>query len=344
MANRTAITGKQSVITAQQHILEQQQTHFPDAGGAFSWLLSGMTLATKMIQAKIRYAGLVDILGSAGETNVQGEPQQKLDVYANQALLQCLRLRDKVAILVSEENEEPVTFHRARNTGKYVIFFDPLDGSLHVDVNVSVGAIFAVFPRPAKTTEDVNTAVLRPGCKHIAAGYVLYGSSTILVYTAGNGVFGFTLDTDIGAYVLSPDKLRMPRQGNYYSVNEAQSDPAPYQDYLSRLRTGALGQEYSSRHVGSLAADFHRTLLKGGVFVYPPTKGYIHGKVQLLYEANPLAFVAEQAGGTATSGDQRILEIQPREIHQRAPVVLGSRTEVEELHKRWNAASPTVQR
>jgi fructose-1,6-bisphosphatase I len=136
----------------------------------------------------------------------------------------------------------------------------------------------------------------------------------------------------------------MPRQGNYYSVNEAQSDPAPYQEYLSRLRTGALGQEYSSRHVGSLAADFHRTLLKGGVFVYPPTKGYIHGKVQLLYEANPLAFVAEQAGGTATSGDQRILEIQPREIHQRAPVVLGSRTEVEELHKRWNAASPTVQR
>jgi fructose-1,6-bisphosphatase I len=186
MDNGIARSVGQTVITAEQHILEQQQTHFPDAGGTFSWLLSGITLATKMIQAKIRHAGLGDILGSAVETNVQGETQQKLDVYANQALLQCLGLRDTVAILVSEENEEPVTFHRANETGKYVIFFDPLDGSSNIDVNVSVGTIFAVFPGPAKTTGNVDTAVLQPGSKQIAAGYVLYGSSTILVYTAGS--------------------------------------------------------------------------------------------------------------------------------------------------------------
>src|SRR3954464_14718763 len=186
------------IITAEQHILQEQQTHFPESDATFSSLLSSITLATKMIQAKVRSAGLQEILGSAGDKNVQGEVQQKLDVYANQALLHCLGLGGSVAVLVSEENEEPVTFDRAPETGKYVVFFDPLDGSSNIDVNVSVGTIFSIFPGPAKTTEDVNTAVLQPGCQQIAAGYVLYGSSTVLVYTAGNGVFGFTLDPDIG--------------------------------------------------------------------------------------------------------------------------------------------------
>ncbi len=211
-----------------------------------------------MIQAQIRQAGLLDLIGSAGETNVQGETQQKLDVYANHALLHCLGLRDTVAILVSEENEEPVTFDRAPETGKYVIFFDPLDGSSNIDVNVSVGTIFSIFRRPTATADDVNSAVLQPGFKQVAAGYVVYGSSTILVYTAGRGVFGFTLDPAIGAYVLSHENLRMPEQGNFYSVNEAQADafPQPYQDYLKSLRTGALGRDYGSRYVGSLVADF----------------------------------------------------------------------------------------
>ena len=318
------------IITVQQHILQQQQEHFPEAGGTFSWLLSGITLATKMIQAKIRQAGLLDILGSAGGTNVQGETQQKLDVYANQALLHCLGLRDSVAILVSEENEEPVRFDRATETGKYIIFFDPLDGSSNIDVNVSVGTIFSIFRRSNASEQNSKSEVLQAGIRQVAAGYVVYGSSTILVYTAGQGVFGFTLEPDIGAYVLSHDNLRMPRQGNFYSVNEAQAHafPLEYQEYVAALRNESLGRIYSSRYVGSLVADFHRTVLKGGVFLYPPTTGYPHGKLRLLYEANPLAFIAEQAGGAAIDGSQRILEIEPTEIHQRTPLVIGSREEV----------------
>ena len=240
-------------------------------------------------------------------------------------------MRDSVAILVSEENEEPVTFDRAPETGKYVIFFDPLDGSSNIDVNVSVGTIFSIFRRPAKIDHDVRSAVLQPGNKQVAAGYVVYGSSTILVYTAGRGVFGFTLDPSIGAYVLSHENMRMPPQGNFYSVNEAQARtfPAVYQTYLERVRNGALGREYSSRYVGSLVADFHRTMLRGGVFLYPPTHGYSQGKLRLLYEANPLAFIAEQAGGIATDGQQRILDIEPHEIHQRTPFVVGGKVEVE---------------
>jgi fructose-1,6-bisphosphatase I len=326
-------SNKNMITTAQQHILEQQEEHFPDAGGTFSWLLSGITLATKMIESKIRQAALSDVLGSAGGTNVQGETQQKLDVYANQALLHCLGLRDTVAILVSEENEEPVTFDRAPETGKYVIFFDPLDGSSNIDVNVSVGTIFSIFRRPKGS--DVRTAVLQPGSQQVAAGYVVYGSSTILVYTAGRGVFGFTLDPAIGAYVLSHENLRMPPQGSFYSVNEAQAHTFPevYQEFLLSLRTSALRRDYSSRYVGSLVADFHRTMLKGGVFIYPPVKGYQRGKLRLLYEANPLAFIAEQAGGLATDGERRILDIEPHDIHQRTPFIVGSRVEVEHFRK-----------
>lgn len=323
------------IVTAQQHILQEQQTRFPEAGGTFSWLLSGITLATKMIQNKVRLAGLLDIIGAAGEINVQGESQQKLDVYANEALLHCLGLRDSVAILVSEENEEPVTFDRATETGKYIVVFDPLDGSSNIDVNVSVGTIFSIFKRLQVPDGSPIASVLQPGWKQVAAGYVVYGSSTILVYTAGNGVYGFTLDPGIGAYVLSHERLQIPPQGQYYSVNEANAHtfPAPYQRYLERLRTGALGREYSSRYIGSLVADFHRTLLKGGVFLYPPTASHVHGKLRLLYEANPLAFIAEQAGGIATDGTRRVLDIHPENIHQRTPLILGGRVEMEEFER-----------
>jgi fructose-1,6-bisphosphatase I len=319
------------IVTVQQHIVQQQRQHFPEAGGTFSWLLSGITLATKMIQAKVRRAGLLDILGSAGATNVQGETQQKLDVYANQALLHCLAVRDSVAVLVSEENEEPVTFDRERESGKYIVVFDPLDGSSNIDVNVSVGTIFYILRRNADASSDnQKVRILQPGLQQVAAGYVLYGSSTMFVYTAGRGVFGFTLDPAVGAYVLSHDQIRMPEKGNIYSVNEAYSEsfPEPYQRYLARLRSGALGRAYSSRYIGSLVADFHRTLLKGGIFLYPPTRTHPDGKLRLLYEANPMAFIAEQAGGRAIDGQGRILEIQPRDIHQRTPLVLGSQAEV----------------
>lgn len=333
------------ITTVQQHILQQQEELFPEARGVFSSLLSGMTLATKAIQAQVRRAGLADVIGSAGETNVQGEEQQKLDVYANQMLLHCLGRRDAVAMLVSEENDEPVTFDRARDTGRYIVVFDPLDGSSNIDVNVSVGTIFSIFRRPeGGTINDPVQAVLQPGSKQVAAGYVVYGSSTIFVYTAGRGVFGFTLDPSVGAYVLAYENMKMPKQGKYYSVNEANAEAFPdnYREYLHWMRSGQLGKEYSSRYVGSLVADFHRTLLKGGVFLYPPTKSHPKGKLRLMYEANPLAFIAEQAGGMATNGHQRILDVQPESIHERTPLVIGSKTEIEAFERCTEAATATA--
>jgi len=334
MSRFLGILCQRMIVTVQQHILEQQEDKFPAARGNFSSLLSGMTLATKMIQAKIRRAGLVDILGSAGATNVQGETQQKLDVYANQAVLHCLGARESVAFLVSEENEQPVTIDRSAG-GKYIVVFDPLDGSSNIDVNVSVGTIFSILRRPEGTPGE--TAVLQAGWKQVAAGYVVYGSSTIFVYTAGQGVFGFTLEPEIGAFVLTFANMKMPAQGNTYSVNEANADtfPESYRTYLGHLRS----RGYGSRYIGSLVADFHRTLLKGGVFLYPPTKKNPNGKLRLLYEANPLAFIAEQAGGYATSGTTRIMDIEPLTIHERTPFIIGSRTEVAEFDRIHNAAA-----
>jgi fructose-1,6-bisphosphatase I len=321
------------ITTVQQHILQQQQ-EISEATGRFSWLLSGITLATKMVEAKIRTAGLGDVLGSLGAVNVQGEQQQKLDVYANQALLHCLGLRDSVAALVSEENDEPVTFNRSSEAGKYIIVFDPLDGSSNIDVNVNVGTIFSVLRRlPSDHSTDLQASILQPGHAQVAAGYVVYGPSTVLVYTTGHGVHGFTLDPTIGAFVLTNEHMKMPEHGPYYSVNEANAStwPDEYREYVGKLRSGALGRSYSSRYIGSLVADFHRTLLKGGVFLYPPTAKQPGGKLRLLYEANPLAFIAEQAGGLASSGQGRILDIRPEGIHQRTPFIVGSRCEMEAL-------------
>jgi fructose-1,6-bisphosphatase I len=322
------------IVTVQQHILREQRKHFPQASGAFSWLLSGITLATKMTESKVRRAGLLDVLGDAGDVNVQGERQQKLDVYANDALLHCLGVRESVAVLASEEGEEPVTFEGHGPEAKYVVVFDPLDGSSNLDVNISVGTIFSVLstetvPHGASPME----ALLQPGYRQIAAGYVLYGSSTVLVYTAGQGVHGFTLNPEIGAYVLSHENIRMPSSGKIYSCNDANigAFPQPHQQYLAALRDGETGRKYSARYVGSLVADFHRTLLKGGIFFYPETKDYPDGKLRLLYEANPIGMIAEQAGGLATDGQRRILDIQPQGVHQRVPLVVGSRTEVEEF-------------
>jgi fructose-1,6-bisphosphatase I len=323
------------LLTVQQHIMEEQRRRYPQATGEFSWLLSGITLAAKIIESKVRRAGLAGVLGSAGVTNVQGETQQKLDVLANQALLYCLGVRGNVAVMASEENEEPVIVERDRQDGKYVVVFDPLDGSSNIDVNVSVGTIFSILRRPADPdgTRDPLADVLQPGVNQVAAGYVVYGSSCVLVYTTGNGVHAFTLDPDIGAFVLSHERVTMPAQGNLYSVNEANSDgfPEGYRRFLARLRAGGAGRVYSSRYIGSLVADFHRTLLKGGVFLYPPTAKYPDGKLRLMYEANPIAFLAEQAGGSATDGRRRILEIPPTGLHQRTPLVVGSRAEVEML-------------
>ncbi len=327
---RSSPAAARPILTVQQHIL-QEQRRFPGASGEFSWLLSGITLATKMIQAQVRRAGLTDILGSHGDVNVQGEVQQKLDVYANEALLHCLSVRESIGILASEENEKPVTIRHESPRANYAVVFDPLDGSSNIDVNVSVGTTFSVLKRPeGGASKDVSTWVLQPGTRQVAAGYVVYGSSTVLVYSVGNGVHGFTLDPAIGAYVLSHENIRMPKQGKYYSVNEAYRDSfsEPYRTYLDQLRTGGLGVRYASRYIGSMVADFHRTLLKGGVFLYPPTAAQPEGKLRLLYEANPIAFLAEQAGGVATDGRRRILDIQPEGLHQRTPLVVGGAVEM----------------
>ncbi len=321
-------------VTVQQHILQEQQ-RFPGATGEFSWLLSGITLATKAIRAKVCRAGLTDILGAHGDVNVQGEEQQKLDVYANDALLHSLSFRDSIGILASEEHEDPIIMRRSGSNAKYAVVFDPLDGSSNIDVNVCVGTIFSVLRRPDDLSDVSIDWILQPGTQQIAAGYVIYGSSTMLVYTAGRGVHGFTLDPALGAYVLSHENMQMPDQGTYYSVNEGNRDAFPdyYREYFDRLRAGLNGRAYGLRYIGSLVADFHRTLLKGGVFAYPPTASHPNGKLRLLYEVNPIAFIAEQAGGYATNGFDRVLTLQPTTVHQRSAFVVGSRVEVAEFER-----------
>lgn len=324
-------------LTIQQHIIAEQQK-FPGATGEFSFLLSGITLATKKIQAQVRRAGLTDILGSAGDENIQGEVQQKLDVYANHALIDSLASRESVGILASEENEHAMVTPNQTASAKYAVVFDPLDGSSNIDVNVSVGTTFSIFRRPdGAGFDEPNRWVLQPGHRQIAAGYVVYGSSTIMVYTCGNGVHGFTLDPDFGAFILTHENMQMPEQGNYYSVNEAYLNAFPenYGEFIQHLRAGNLGHGYSSRYIGSLVADFHRTLLRGGIFMYPQTAAHANGKLRLLYEANPIAMIAEQAGGFATNGSQRILDIQPTEVHQRTPLLVGSEVEMLEFEKNF---------
>ncbi len=331
--NTLEFDNKPLITTLQQHILREQRKYSPNATGSFSWLLSGITLATKMIEARVRRAGLLDVLGTVDTSNVHGETQQKLDVYANQALIHCLGVREHVAVLASEENDSVIVFDGRSGTGKYVVLFDPLDGSSNIDVNVTVGTIFSILALPQGMTkdDDLATTVLQPGLRQLAAGYVVYGSSTILVYTSGHGVSGFTLDPAIGAYVLSHPDIQMPKRGKIYSCNDGYWDSFPecYRQYIEHLRSGHLGREYSHRYIGSLVADFHRTLLKGGVFLYPPTEKNPEGKLRLLYESNPIAFLAEQAGGKALDGQSRILDIEPEHLHQRTPLVVGSSEEVE---------------
>ena len=323
------------ITTFQQHVLHEQK-RFPGATTEFSWLVSGITLATKMIESQVRRAGLTNILGSHGEVNVQGEVQQKLDVYANEALIHCLSLRESIGIIASEENEEPLVLRHDSPAAKYAIVFDPLDGSSNIDVAVTIGTTFAVFRRPeGDKAGDPLEWVLQPGRKQVAAGYVVYGSSTVLVYSAGNGVHAFTLDPLVGSYILTKEHLKMPERGSYYSINESYCDrwPAVYVKYLNRLKSGETGRRYSSRFVGSMVADFHRTLLRGGVFIYPPNTDHPEGKLRLLYEANPVAFLAEQAGGSASDGRQQILDIQPRDVHQRTPLVVGGPAEMDEFER-----------
>jgi fructose-1,6-bisphosphatase I len=318
------------IVTVQQHILEQQRAH-PTATGAFSWLLSGLTLATKIIESQVRRAGVLDVLGETGHENVQGERVKKLDMIANTTLVRCLGYRDDVGILVSEEEEGPRVLKAAKGDWKSVVMFDPLDGSSNIDVNVSVGTIFSILQRRHDLAfdQDPSHHALQPGYQQLAAGYVVYGSSTVMAYSTGDGVHMFTLVPEIGAYVLSQERVQVPEVGKTYSVNEAYSKTFEngYQRYLDDVKDDG----YSQRYIGSLVADFHRILLRGGVFLYPGRKKEPNGKLRLLYEANPMAFLMEQAGGLATDGNMRILDKLPKDLHERTPLVIGSRKEVEKV-------------
>ncbi|MFH0981766.1 MAG: class 1 fructose-bisphosphatase [Planctomycetota bacterium] len=322
------------IITIGNHVLEQQQRNHPTATGEFSWLMGAITLATKIIESYVRQAGIKDILGETGTSNVQGELVHKLDRIANETIIRCLGYRDNVGIMVSEEDDEPIVARDVGEKGKYVVLFDPLDGSSNIDVNVSIGTIFSIMQRrPDIPRRDTPLSeVLQPGINQVAAGYVVYGNSTVMAYTTGAGVHMFTLDPSFGAYVLTRENVKMPAEGKTYSVNEAYRNtfPVGYQRYLEWAKTKEAGH-YSLRYIGSLVADFHRTLLHGGVFLYPPTAKQPQGKLRLMYEANPLAFLAEQAGGAASDGKTRILEKQPSALHERTSLILGSKREVDKV-------------
>lgn len=320
-----------AIVTMQQHVMRPRKDK-PAYSGDFSWLLSAITLSTKIIAAAVRRAGLIDIMGATGDTNVQGETVQKLDIIANDTLKRTLGYRGNVGIVASEEDNDPRVIQEVGKGGKYIVMFDPLDGSSNIDTAVPVGTIFTVLER-IKGEKTVGHSVLQPGTKQLAAGYVLYGSSTVMVYTTGDGVHVFTLDPAIGAYVLCKENVMIPDYLNQYSVNEAYSATFPdgYRKYFDWAKTKE-GGACSMRYIGSLVADFHRILLKGGVFVYPPTMKNPEGKLRLMYEANPLAMIAEQAGGMASDGNLRILDKQPTALHERTPLIIGGKKNVEQLH------------
>ena len=319
-----------SVKTIEAFILEQERQH-PEATGELTNLLYDIALATKLVAAAIRRAGLVDILGSAGAVNVQGEDQQKLDVFANECLKSALAVAGRVCVMASEEDEEVTTF-AANPEARYAVLVDPLDGSSNIDVNGAVGTIFSIYRRITHGGAADLRDVLQPGNRQVAAGYVMYGSSVMLVYTTGNGAHGFTLDPTIGEFLLSHEHISIPETGKYLSVNE--SNFARWSAGMQKAVRYFHGENpevmkgKNSRYIGSLVADFHRNLIAGGVFLYPGDKKAPGGKLRLSYEANPMAFIVEHAGGAATNGVDRILDIVPSELHQRTPLVIGSKRDV----------------
>ncbi len=325
-----------SKLTTLHEFIVAKQKDFPFASGELSRLLHDIALASKIVSNDVRKAGLVDhILGAQGGQNVQGEEQQKLDVVADEAFIRAFQNGGEVCGIASEENDDFLAFdsQRAQNAN-YVVLFDPLDGSSNIDVNVSIGTIFSIYRRVSPTGSKTTLAdMLQAGTQQVAAGYVLYGSSTILVYTTGNGVNGFTLDPAIGEYFLSHPDMKMPENGRLYSVNEGNLNDFDPQlrAYLAYCQSNEnqTGKPYSGRYIGSLVADFHRNLIKGGIYIYPAVPSAPQGRLRLLYECNPLAFIAEQAGGLATDGKQRILDIQPTELHQRVGFYIGSKLMVE---------------
>ncbi|HNS90474.1 MAG TPA: class 1 fructose-bisphosphatase [Deltaproteobacteria bacterium] len=327
------------IISFDRHIMDEQRRY--GGRGDFSSILSQIIFAAKVVAAQVAHAGIVeDILGNVGRTNVQGEEVQKLDVYANKLFINALNYIGKVCVMASEEEKDMIMIPAEYPKGDYVVMFDPLDGSTNIDVDVSIGTIFGIFHRITPGGDGTLEDCLQPGRKLFGAGYIIYSSSTILVYSTGHGVNGFSLDPSVGEFVLSHPNITMPKRGKIYSANEGnypywKQGTREYIEYLKSERNTRKGP-YTSRYIGSLVADFHRNLLKGGIFLYPedtkdPKKPT--GKLRILYEANPLAFIAEQAGGYASTGYEPILDIQPTGLHQRVPLIIGSRDDVLEYEQ-----------
>jgi fructose-1,6-bisphosphatase I len=323
--------------TLGEFIIENQNA-FQYSSGELSRIINSIRLAAKVVNYKVNRAGLVDIIGAAGEQNIQGEDQQKLDVYANEIFIQTLINREIVCGIASEENDEFITVegNDKGHNNKYVVLMDPLDGSSNIDVNVSVGTIFSVFRRVTPVGTPVKSEdFLQKGINQVAAGYVIYGTSTMLVYTTGHGVNGFTLNPAIGTFYLSHPNMQFSKEGSIYSINEGNyvHFPQGVKNYIKYCQTEEGDRPYTSRYIGSLVSDIHRNIIKGGIYIYPTSSKAPNGKLRLLYEANPMAFIAEQAGGKASDGYQRILEIQPTELHQRVPFFCGSYTMVEKAEE-----------
>ena len=323
----------QPIGTALDRFIKNNQSQFQYASGELSQLLRDIALASKVVNREVNKAGLIDIMGAAGSTNTGGDQQQKLDVLANIRFTRALMKGGEVAALVSEESE---SFVDLNNEGKYIIAIDPLDGSSNIDVNVSIGTIFSVYRRTTVAGMPIQDAdILQKGSEQVAAGYILYGSSTMLVYTTGHGVNGFTYEASLGEYFLSHPDMKIPADGKIYSINEgsANSFGKPVKDYIQYCKDN----NYTGRYIGSLVADFHRNLLKGGIYIYPSTAKDPNGKLRLMYECNALAFIAEQAGGLATTGNgKRILEIDPKQLHQRVPFFVGSKNMVQKAESYAN--------
>lgn len=319
-------------ITLGQFIIEKQND-FPYAKGELSRLLRDIGIAAKVVNREINKAGLADILGDAGAINIQGETQKKLDIYANEQFISALSSGGECCLVASEENEEVVLLNKkVSRDAKYVVAIDPLDGSSNIDVNVAVGTTFSIYRRISESGEGVVEDILQNGTKQVAAGYIVYGSSTMLVYTTGNGVNGFTLDPSIGEFCLSHPNIKIPEDGFLYSINEGNyvHFPEGVKQYIKfcQVEDEATKRPYTSRYIGSMVADLHRNLIKGGIYIYPTTASAPKGKLRLVYECNPLAFIIEQAGGRASNGYERILDIDVTEIHQRESIFIGSKNMV----------------
>lgn len=319
-----------SVVTIERYIIEQEHL-YPEATGELSGLLYDIALAAKMIANKVRMAGLADIIGATENENVQGEIQQKLDVLANDMIIKALDHSGRLCAMASEEEPDIIQIPDNFRCGKYCLLFDPLDGSSNIDVNVPVGTIFSVLRKITRGARGEMEDMLQPGRRQVAAGYVIYGSSTMMVYTTGQGVHGFTLDPQIGEFLLSHPNIRIPEHGRYLSVNDSYEQvwDEDVRALMRRYRgLDGVRDPMSVRYVGSLVADFHRNLLGGGLFAYPANENNPRGKLRLLYEANPLAFIVEQAGGLGSNGSIRILDVEPTELHQRTPLFIGSKNDV----------------